>query len=570
MTSREPDRAPEAGPNFIYEIIEQDLADGRLQSGGVRTRFPPEPNGYLHIGHAKAICTDFGAARRYGGLCNLRFDDTNPSKEEQEFVDAIIEDIQWLGFDCRDRVFYASDYFEQLYQWAERLIEQGKAYVDESSAEQMREARGDFHRPGRPSPYRDRPAAESLALFRRMRAGELPEGAMVLRAKIDMQSGNLNLRDPAMYRILHAHHQRTGDTWRIYPMYDYAHGQSDALEGITHSLCTLEYEAHRPLYEWFLEALELPHRPRQIEFAPLSLDYTVLSKRILRRIVETGLVQGWDDPRMPTLAGMRRRGFTPEAIVAFVERIGVSKREGSVDISLFEFLQREDLNARAPRVMAVLDPLKVVITNYPEGAEEEFSALNHPEYPERGSRLLPFGRELYIEREDFREDSPKKWFRLSPGREVRLRAACLITCDEVIKDADGKVVELRCHWDPESRGGNAADGRKVKGTLHWVSAKHALDATVRLYDRLFAAKDPYAVAEGGDVVDNLNPASLTVLTGCKLEPSLASAQPLHAVQFERLGYFIVDPDSRPGALLFNRTLSLRDSWAKLEGGAGEG
>ncbi len=556
--------AAEAPPNFIHDIIDEEVRDGSRAQGDVYTRFPPEPNGYLHIGHAKSICLNFGTAIKYGGRCNLRFDDTNPTKEKQDFVDAIQRDIRWLGFEW-DRLLYASDYYEQLYRWAEQLIEDGKAYVDEGTAEEISKARGDFYKPGVDSPYRDRPPAESLDLFRRMRAGEFPDGKMVLRAKIDMQSGNLNMRDPTLYRILHATHHRTGDDWCIYPMYDFAHGQSDAIEGITHSICTLEFEAHRPLYDWFLEQLALPNRPRQIEFSGLSLSYTVLSKRYLRQLVEQEHVSGWDDPRMPTLAGMRRRGYAPEAIVAFCDRLGVSKREGGMgDVSLFEFLQRERLNASAPRRMAVLRPLRVVITNYPEDESEEFDAIEHPEHPERGTRKVPFSRVLYIERDDFREDAPKKWFRLAPGREVRLRNACLIICKEVIKDDAGEVVELRCEWDPQSRGGTPADGRRVKGTLHWVSAAHAVDAEVRLYDRLFKVENPMDAPEGQDYLANLDPDSLEVLTGCKIEPSLANAVAGATVQFERLGYFCADRDGSPERPVFNRTLTLRDSWAKLE------
>ena len=556
--------AAEAPPNFIHDIIDEEVRDGSRAQGDVCTRFPPEPNGYLHIGHAKSICLNFGTAIKYGGRCNLRFDDTNPTKEKQDFVDAIQRDIRWLGFEW-DRLLYASDYYDQLYRWAEQLIEDGKAYVDEGTAEEISKARGDFYKPGVDSPYRDRPPAESLDLFRRMRAGEFPDGKMVLRAKIDMQSGNLNMRDPTLYRILHATHHRTGDDWCIYPMYDFAHGQSDAIEGITHSICTLEFEAHRPLYDWFLEQLALPNRPRQIEFSGLTLSYTVLSKRYLRQLVEQEHVSGWDDPRMPTLAGMRRRGYAPEAIVAFCDRLGVSKREGGMgDVSLFEFLPRERLNASAPRRMAVLRPLRVVITNYPEDESEEFDAIEHPEHPERGTRKVPFSRVLYIERDDFREDAPKKWFRLAPGREVRLRNACLIICKEVIKDDAGEVVELRCEWDPQSRGGTPADGRRVKGTLHWVRAAHAVAAEVRLYDRLFRVENPMDAPEGQDYLANLDPDSLEVLMGCKIEPSLANAVAGATVQFERLGYFCADRDGSPERPVFNRTLTLRDSWAKLE------
>ena len=563
------ERATDAAPNFIHQLIEQDQT---LAPGALHTRFPPEPNGYLHIGHAKSIVVNFGAALKYGGSCNLRFDDTNPTKEDQEYVDAIKADVHWLGFDWADRLFFASDYFDTLYAWAEQLISAGKAYVDESSAEEMREARGDFYRAGKESRFRNRPPAESLALFRRMRAGEFPDGAMVLRAKIDMASGNINLRDPAMYRILHAEHHRTGNRWPIYPMYDYAHGQSDAIEGITHSVCTLEFEDHRPLYDWFLQQLVAlgvlgqhgARLPRQSEFARLNITYTVMSKRYLRDLVEQHRVAGWDDPRMPTLAGMRRRGYTPEAIVAFCERIGVSRRGSVVDLSLLEHAQREDLNARCHRRMAVLRPLRVVIENYPEAQVDEFDAENHPEHPELGRRKVPFSRVIYVERDDFREDAPKKWFRLAPGREVRLRYACLLTCKEVIKDERGEVIELRCTWDPASRGGNAPDGRTVRGTLHWVSAAHAVEAEVRLYDRLFSAEDPMHAPEGKDFFANLNPSSLEVLPGCKLEPSLATATPGERVQFERMGYFCADVDSTPALRVWNRTMTLKDSWAKLE------
>ena len=549
-------------PNFVYELIERDLAEGRLQPGALRTRFPPEPNGYLHIGHAKAICLNFGAATKYGGTCNLRFDDTNPATEDTEFVEAIERDVHWLGFEWGERRYFASDYFEQLYAWAEQLVQDGKAYVDESTLEQIRERRGDFHRPGEESPYRNRPAAESLDLLRRMRAGEFADGSMVLRAKIDMRAGNINLRDPPMYRILRTPHHRTGDAWCIYPIYDFAHGQSDAIEGITHSVCTLEFEDHRALYDWYLDTLGIDPRPHQYEFSRLDMSYTVLSKRFLRQLVEQNHVHGWDDPRMPTLAGMRRRGFTPEAIRAFCERIGVSKHEGQIEIELFEHIQREDLNRRCSRLMGVLNPLRVVITNYPEDAEEHFDVPNHPEYPDQGSRQVPFSRVVYVEHDDFREDAPKKWHRLAPGREVRLRHACLITCDEVIKNDAGEVIELHCHWDPESRGGNAPDGRKVPGALHWVSARHALSAEARLYERLFTEPDP--MAGDGDLFASLNPASLEVVRNCKVEPSCATLDAGAQIQLERQGYFCVDPDSRDGRLVLNRTLALRDGWAKLE------
>ena len=547
--------------DFIREAVAEDLRTGRFEY--VRTRFPPEPNGYLHIGHAKAINIDFGIAQDFGGECNLRFDDTNPVKEETEYVEAIKRDIRWLGFDWGDREFYASDYFDQLYEWAVQLIKAGKAYVDSLSPEEMKEYRGDFNTPGRDSPYRNRSVEENLALFERMRAGEFAEGECVLRAKIDMQSGNMNLRDPVMYRIIHAEHHRTGDKWCIYPMYDWAHGQSDSIEGVTHSLCDLAYEEHRPLYDWFLDQLGVFH-PRQIEFARLNLTYTVLSKRYLLRLVEEGHVNGWDDPRMPTLAGMRRRGYTPEAIREFLNRIGVAKADNLVDIALLEHCLREDLNKRAPRVMAVLRPLRLVIENYPEDQVEELEAINNPEDESAGTRQIPFSRVLYVERDDFREDPPKKWFRLAPGREVRLKHAYYVTCTEVIKDEQGRVVELRCTYDPASRGGWTEDGRKVRGTLHWVSAAHALDAEVRLYDRLFTTPDPSDVVKGGDFQDSLNPNSLEVLTDCKVEPGLAGAEPGSRYQFLRLGYFCVDPDSRADHPVFNRTVTLRDTWARIE------
>jgi len=548
--------------DFIREAIAEDLESGRYDR--VRTRFPPEPNGYLHIGHAKAIAIDFGIAQEFGGLCNLRYDDTNPIKEETEYVEAIKEDIHWLGFEWGDREFYASDYFEQLYEWAVQLIEKGKAYVDSLSAEEIKEYRGGFGEPGKESPYRDRSVAENLELFERMRAGEFEDGSHVLRAKIDMASGNMNLRDPVMYRILHAEHHRSGDKWCIYPMYDWAHGQSDSIEGISHSLCTQEYEDHRPLYNWFLDELAIYH-PRQIEFAPLNLTYTVLSKRNLLKLVKGGHVRGWDDPRMPTLSGMRRRGYTPGAIQTFLLRIGIAKTESVVDIALLEHCLREDLNKRARRIMGVLRPLRVVITNYPEGQVEEVEAINNPEDPDAGTRMLPFSRVLYVEQDDFREDPPKKWFRLAPGREVRLKHAYYITCQEVIKDEEsGEVVELRCTYDPETRGGSSPDGRKVRGTLHWLSAAHALDAEVRLYDYLYTKADPYEVEEGQDFTANLNPDSLQILTQCKVEPSLAAAAPGAPLQFLRLGYFCLDPDSADGKLVFNRTISLRDTWARIE------
>jgi glutaminyl-tRNA synthetase len=552
-----------AGSDFVREIIREDLKTGRY-GGRVHTRFPPEPNGYLHIGHAKSICLNFGVAEEFGGLCNLRFDDTNPSKEEVEYIESIKEDVRWLGFDWDDRLFYASDYFERLYQFAEQLIEIGKAYVCDLSADEIREYRGTLTEPGRESPYRDRSVEENLDLFRRMRAGEFPEGSRTLRAKIDMASPNLLMRDPVMYRIMYVPHHRTGDAWCIYPMYDFAHCISDSIEGITHSLCTLEFENNRPLYDWFLDQLGVYH-PQQIEFARLNLSYTVLSKRKLRRLVEEGVVDGWDDPRMPTLSGLRRRGYTPEAIRNFCERIGVAKSNTVIDVALLEHYVRQDLNLRAPRVMAVLRPLRVVIENYPEGQVEELDAENNPEDADMGWRKLPFSRVLYIERDDFREDPPRKFFRLAPGREVRLKHAYLITCVNVVKDATtGEVVELRCTYDPETRGGAAPDGRKVRGTLHWVSAEHALDAEVRLYDHLFTKPNPDDVETGQDFTANLNRRSLEVLTGCKVEPSLGGAAPGMRFQFLRQGYFCVDADSTAGALVFNRTASLRDTWARIE------
>jgi len=549
--------------NFIREIILEDLKTNKYQ-GRVHTRFPPEPNGYLHIGHAKSININFGFAAEFGGKCNLRFDDTNPSKEETEYVDSIIEDVHWLGGDFEDRLFYASDYFEQLYQWAEQLIRQGDAYVCDLTADQVREQRGTLTVPGVESPYRNRSLEENLDLFRRMRAGEFPDGARTLRAKIDMASPNLNLRDPVMYRILHAEHHRTGDKWCIYPMYDYTHGESDSIERITHSICTLEFEDHRPLYDWFVEKLGIYH-PQQIEFDRLNLTYTLLSKRKLLALVQKGYVKGWDDPRMPTICGLRRRGYTPEAIRAFCRRIGVGKTNGTTELSLLEYFVREDLNRRAPRVMAVLRPLRVVIDNYPEGQQEETEALNNPEDASAGSRAVPFSRVLYIEQDDFRENPPKQYHRLTVGREVRLRYAYFVRCTSMVKDpATGEVTEIHCTYDPATRGGNAPDGRKVKSTIHWVSAKHAIDAEVRLYDNLFVKKNPDEVEKGQDFTANLNPNSLEVLTGCKLEPSLGRAAPGNRCQFERLGYFSVDPDSKPESLVFNRTVALRDSWAKIE------
>ena len=552
----------EVGRDFIRDIIEADLAAKRHTT--VVTRFPPEPNGYLHIGHAKSICLNFGVAQEFGGCCHLRFDDTNPTKEEQEYIDAIEDDVRWLGFDWGTHLCHASDYFEQLYQWAEHLIRTGKAYVDDQSQEEMRLTRGTLTEPGRNSPWRDRSIEENLDLFRRMRAGEFPNGARVLRAKIDMASGNINLRDPVLYRILHASHPRTGTAWSIYPSYDFAHGQSDAIERVTHSLCTLEFEDHRPLYDWFLEHLPVPSRPRQYEFARLNLTHTVLSKRVLTELVRGGHVKGWDDPRMPTLAGLRRRGVPPQAVRDFVKRVGVAKANSVVDVAMFDFSVREVLNKTALRRMAVLRPLKVVIENYPEGQSEELEAVNHPDDPAAGTRRLRFGRELYIERDDFMENPPKKFYRLSPGREVRLRYAYFITCREVVKNRAGEVVELRCSYDPETRGGNAPDGRKVQATLHWVSAADAVPAEVRLYNQLFARPDP----NPADFIADLNPDSLEVLTGCKLEPELAAANTGDPVQFERQGYFCRDPDSAPGRLVFNRTVGLRDTWARVSGGKG--
>ncbi len=547
--------------DFIREIVAADNASGR-HGGRVATRFPPEPNGYLHIGHAKSICLNFGVARDFGGTCNLRFDDTNPVTEDVEYVESIQHDIRWLGFDWNDRLFYASDYFETLYQCAERLIEDGKAYVDSLDAGAIRDHRGTLREPGRESPYRTRPVSENLDLFRRMRAGEFADGAHVLRATIDMASPNINLRDPILYRIRRARHHRTGDAWCIYPMYDYAHPISDALERITHSLCTLEFEDHRPLYDWLIANLPLPGQPQQIEFARLNLTYTVMSKRKLRQLVTGQHVSGWDDPRMPTLSGLRRRGYTPEAIRRFADEVGVAKRENVVDVGLLEHHIREDLNKRAPRAMAVLRPLKVVLENYPEGQVDHLAVINNPEDPDAGTRDVPFSRELYIEQDDFRETPPPKYFRLTPGREVRLRNAYLITCREAIKDASGAVVELRCTYDPGTRGGDAPDGRKVKATLHWVSAAYAVDAEVRLYDRLFTSEMP---GDGDtDFLTEINPHSLEVLRGCKLEPSLGAARAGDRVQFERLGYFVMDPDSRPGAPVFNRTVTLKDSWARIE------
>jgi glutaminyl-tRNA synthetase len=553
--------SPRESLDFIRQIVTDDQASGK-HGGRVCTRFPPEPNGYLHIGHAKSICLNFGVAEEFGGQCNLRYDDTNPTKEEQEYVDAIRDDVRWLGFSWGDREFYASDYFEQLYQYAEHLIQAGKAYVDSLTPDEVREHRGTLTEPGRESPYRDRSIQENLDLFRRMRAGEFEDGAHVLRAKIDMASPNLYMRDPTLYRIRKATHHRTGDAWCIYPMYDYAHPLSDAIEGITHSLCTLEFEDHRPLYDWLVQNCPVPYVPRQIEFARLNLTYTVMSKRRLLELVETGLVKGWDDPRMPTLTGMRRRGYTPEAIRDFANRIGVAKRENVIDVASLEHSVREHLNRVAPRVMAVLRPIRVVIENYPDGQVEHMEVVNNPEDPSAGTRQVPFSKVLYIEQDDFREDPPPKYYRLAPGREVRLRSAYFIRCVGVVKDGYGKIVELRCTYDPATRGGDSPDGRKVKATLHWVSAEHALDVEVRLCDRLFTVENP---GTERDFKEELNPHSLDVLTGCKVEPSLAGVEPGYRCQFERLGYFCVDPDTTPDRLVFNRTVGLRDVWAKIEG-----
>ncbi len=561
MPTPSADSRPEAAPrDFIRDIVSHDTISGK-HGGRVVTRFPPEPNGFLHIGHAKAICIDFGIALEFSGRCHLRFDDTNPVKESQEYVEQIMRDIRWLGFDWGPHLYYASDYFEQLCQWAEQLIRQGKAYVDSLTADEIREYRGTLTEPGRQSPYRDRTVEENLDLFRRMRAGEFEDGAHVLRARIDMASGNMNLRDPVMYRIRRTPHQRTGDAWAIYPMYDWAHGQSDSIEGVTHSLCSLEYEDHRPLYDWYLDALGIYH-PQQIEFARLNLNYTVMSKRMLLELVEGGHVSGWDDPRMPTLSGLRRRGYTPESIRQFCDRIGVAKRANIVDIANLEHAIREDLNRRAPRVMGVLNPLKVVIENFPEGEVEHVDVVNNPEDEEAGTRKVPFAREIFIERDDFMEDPPKKFFRLSPGREVRLRCAYFIRCTGVVKDPEGGgVIELRATYDPATRGGDAPDGRKVKATLHWVSAAHAVEAEVRLYDRLFNVEDP---AGEPNFLEHLNPDSLRVVSTAKVEPSLADPAVESRYQFERIGYFCVDRDSTPARPVFNRTVSLRDAWAKIQ------
>jgi glutaminyl-tRNA synthetase len=557
MTTTE---VPPRSLDFVREIVEEDLRSGKHQS--VVTRFPPEPNGYLHIGHAKSICLNFGIANEYPGHCNLRFDDTNPVKEDVEYARSIEEDVRWLGFDWGSNLFHASDYFPQLYAFAEQLINDGKAYVDSQSADEMRAARGTLTEPGANSPNRDRSVEDNLDLFRRMRAGEFPDGAHVLRAKIDMASPNMNMRDPVLYRIRHEHHHRTGDAWPIYPMYDYAHPLSDALEHVTHSLCTLEFEDHRPLYDWLVENVSVPARPRQYEFARLNINYTVMSKRKLLRLVEEKHVSGWDDPRMPTLAGLRRRGYTPASIRNFCERVGVARRENVIDFALLEWAIREDLNKTAHRVMGVLRPLRVVIENYPVGQTEEFETPNNPDEPQAGTRRVPFSRVLYIERDDFMEEPPKKFFRLAPGREVRLRSAYFITCTDVVKDEAGNIVELRATYDPATRGGDSPDGRKPKATLHWVSAEHAVSCEVRLYDRLFKVEDPDA---DGDFLEHMNPQSLETIGDAKVEPSVTGASPLTRYQFERLGYFCVDPDSTEGRLVFNRTATLKDSWSKEAG-----
>ena len=547
--------------DFVRAAVEADGKSGRF-GGNVVTRFPPEPNGYLHIGHAKSMCLNFGLAQEYGGRCHMRFDDTNPAKEEEEFVDGILEDVRWLGWDWGDHLYFASDHFDKLYDFAIDLIKKSQAYVDDLDQEQIRKYRGTLTEPGVESPYRNRSVEENLALFQGMKNGEIDEGQRVLRAKIDMASGNINMRDPVLYRVLKTPHHRTGDKWVVYPMYDFAHGQSDSAEGVTHSICTMEYEDHRPLYDWLLDSLDVYH-PQQIEFARLNLSHTVMSKRKLAQLVNEGHVSGWDDPRMPTLAGLRRRGYTPESIRRFCELVGVAKRQNVIEIALLEHAIRDDLNARASRVLAVLRPLKVVIENYPEDQVEHLDAVNNPEAPDAGSRKVPFSRELYIERDDFMEDPPKKFFRLALGREVRLRYGYFITCTDVVKDEAGEVVELRCTYDPETRGGQSPDGRKVKGTIHWVSARHAVEAEVRLYEHLFTSERP---DEEDDFLSTLNPDSLEVVADAKVEPSLADARPGERFQFERLGYFAVDPDSKPGAPVFNRTVSLRDTWAKVNKG----
>jgi glutaminyl-tRNA synthetase len=548
--------------DFVRTFVAEDIDTGKHKT--VVTRFPPEPNGYLHIGHAKSICLNFGIAEQFGGRCNLRFDDTNPIKEEDEYVNSIIEDVKWLGWDWKEGLYFASDYFDQMYEYAIKLIKKGKAYVCDLTPEQIREYRGTLTEPGRPSPYRDRDAAESLDLLERMKNGEFPDGSRTLRAKIDMGSPNINMRDPIMYRILHCHHHRQGDKWCIYPMYDWAHGLEDSIERVTHSICTLEFEHHRPLYDWFLDELGIYH-PRQIEFARLNITFTVMSKRKLLRLVSENHVSGWDDPRMPTICGMRRRGYSPEAIRDFCKTIGVNKFNSTVDMALLEHCLRRELNAASRRVMGVLDPLKVVITNYPENGEADYlDAVNNPEDPSMGTRKVPFTKELYIERDDFMEEPPRKFFRLAPGREVRLRYAYFITCNEVVKDDQGNIIELRCTYDPATRGGDSPDGRKVKATLHWVSASEAVEAKVNIYDTLFTKENPEEVEEGGDFTDNINPDSLKVLTGCYIEPSVADALPLERFQFERLGYFCVDKVSQKGNLVFNRTVSLKDTWAKIK------
>ena len=562
-----PDSEEKRSLNFIEEMVQDDLRTGKWD-GRVHTRFPPEPNGYLHIGHAKSICLNFGIAEKYKGQCNLRFDDTNPVKEEQEYIDAIIEDVRWLGFNWEDRLFYASDYFQKLFDLAMQLVKAGHAYVCDLTAEETREHRGTLVEPGRDSPHRDRSVEENVDLFTRMKAGEFPDGSRTLRARIDMTHANMNMRDPVIYRILHAPHPRTGDAWCIYPMYDWAHGLEDSIERITHSLCTLEFEGHRPLYDWFLIQLGV-YRPQQTEFARLELTHTLMSKRKLLELVNEGHVSGWDDPRMPTLSGLRRRGYSPQAIRNFCERIGVAKMNSTVEIALLEHCVRECLNKHSPRVMGVLRPLRVVIENYPEGQTEELDAINNPEDPDAGTRKVPFSRVLYIERDDFREDAPRKFFRLAPGREVRLRYAYFITCTDVVKDDAGEVIELRCTYDPATRGGDSPDGRKVKGTLHWVSAEHALTAEVRLYDHLFATVDPSKSDQGQDYHANLNPNSLEVLPTCFIEPSLANATAGDRIQFERLGYFCVDRDSSADKLVLNRTVTLRDAWAKIAKKAGK-
>ena len=564
--SSSPEEKPGRSLHFIEQIIEEDIKNHKNDSR-VLTRFPPEPNGYLHIGHAKSICLNFGLGQKYGGKTNLRFDDTNPTKEEQEYVDSIMENVRWLGFDWEDRLFFASDYFDQLYQWAVMLIKEGKAYVDDHSAEEISENRGTPTQPGVESPFRNRTIEENLDLFERMKNGEFPDGTRILRARIDMASPNMHMRDPVLYRILHAHHHRTGDKWCIYPMYDYAHGQSDYIEGITHSICTLEFEVHRPLYDWFLDQIvkdKNAYRPRQIEFARLDMTYTVMSKRMLLQLVQEGLVNGWDDPRMPTISGLRRRGYTPASIRNFAETIGVAKRENVIDVGLLEFCVREDLNKTAPRVMAVLNPLKVVITNYPEGQVEEFEAENNPEDPEAGTRKVPFSREIYIEQDDFMETPPPKYFRLAPGAEVRLKNAYIVKCEDVIKDAEGNIIEVYCTYDPETRS-HGGSQKKVKGTLHWVSVEHALPVEVRLYDRLFSDPEPSG-HEGKDFKEFLNPDSLKIIYPAFIEPSVKNSLPFSNFQFQRIGYFNVDPDNNAEKMVFNRTVSLKDTWAKVVSG----